>query len=208
MPDAVTVGAALLVAGPVIAALCLMNPGFFRVWSMPRLEHLAFVAAHRRAWRMVNLGFVVATVLTGAGLSALSVTPDLAGRSGAILAGGTFAYGIAGALWCAVLAIRNRTTPLLAELVAGGQPTEPAEAVLGAALGGLFGVFVLTMGAAIIAIAVGLATGGAVAAPVAVLAGLIAAAGIAAQILTGDTVPAVLYVPTLLLGLALLVGWS
>jgi hypothetical protein len=208
MPDALTIGAALLVAGPVIAALCLMDPGFFKVWSMPRLEHLAFVAAHRRAWRMVNLGFVVATVLTGAGLSAVSGTPDLGGGSAAMVVGGTFAYGIAGVLWCVVLAIRDRTTPLLAELVAGGQPTEPAEAVLGAALGGLFGVFVLTMGAAIIAIAAGLATGGAVAAPVAVIAGLIAATAIAAQILTGDTVPAVLYVPTLLLGVALLLGWS
>lgn len=206
MPDAIRVGAALLVAGPIIGALCLMDPGFFRVWSMPRLERLAFVAAHRRAWRMVNVGFVIATVLTASGLSAVCASLDLAGGPGATAVAGTVAYAISGALWCVVLAVRNRTTPLLADLVARGQPTEPAESILGAALGGLFAAFVLTMGTSIIAVAVGLAAGGAVAAPVAWLAGLGAVAAIASQILTGDTIPAVLYLPTPLLGVALLLA--
>jgi hypothetical protein len=43
---------------------------------------------------------------------------------------------------------------------------------------------------------------------VAALAGLATISALASQILTGDTIPAVLYVPTLLLGLALLAGWT
>lgn len=208
MSDAVTVGAALLVAGPVIGALCLMDPRFFGVWTMPRLEHLAFVAAHRLAWRMVNAGFIVATVLTAAGLSTLSAALDLDGDPRAVVVAGAVGYAIAGVLWCAILAIRNRTTPLLAEMVADGRQTEPAESVLGAAIGGLFAAFVLVMGLSIIAVAAGLAIGGIVGAPVAWIAGLFAGVAIASQIATGDTIPAVLYLPTLLLGLGQLLGWT
>ena len=49
---------------------------------------------------------------------------------------------------------------------------------------------------------------GTVAAPVAWIAALIAAVATGSQLLTGDTVPAVLYFPTLLVGIALLAGWT
>jgi hypothetical protein len=107
-----------------------------------------------------------------------------------------------------VLAIRNRTTPQLAAMVAAGRSTEPAEALLGAALGGLFVAFVWTTSLAILAITAALALGGSVGLPVAAIAALVTALALGGQIRTGDTIPAVLYVPTLLLGLALLAGWT
>jgi hypothetical protein len=206
--DDIRLAAALLVAGPVIGALCLMYPPFFRVWMVGREEHLAMVGAHPVAWRMVNLGFVAAAGLTTAGLGILAGGLDLAGGPRAILAAAVIAYGIGGVLWCVVLAVRNRTTPQLAALVAADRPTEPAESLLGAALGGLFVAFVWTTSLAILAITAALALGGSVKLPVAAIAALVTALALGGQIVTGDTIPAILYVPTLLLGLALLAGWT
>jgi hypothetical protein len=50
--------------------------------------------------------------------------------------------------------------------------------------------------------------GGGVAAPVAWLATLIAAVAVGSYLASGDLIPAVLYVQTLLIGPALLLGWS
>ncbi len=83
----------------------------------------------------------------------------------AVLAAAAVIYAIAGTLWCAVVAIRTRTTPALAEMVEAGTPTEPAETLLGAAIGGLFAAFTLLTGAALVALGVALALGGGVAAP-------------------------------------------
>lgn len=207
MSDGLRLAADLLVAGPVIGALCLMDPPFFRVWLVGREEHLAMVASHPLAWRMVNTGFVAATVLTTAGLGILVGSVGLADRPRAILASGVAAYAIGGTLWCVVLAVRNRTTPQLAAMVAAGRPTEPAESILGGALGGLFAAFVWTTSLAILAVDAALAMGGAAGFPVAGISAVVAAIALGSQILTGDTIPAVLYVPTLLLGLALLAGW-
>lgn len=208
MTDDIRLAAALLVAGPVVGALCLTYPPFFRVWLVGREEHLALVAAHPVAWRMVNLGFTVAVALTTAGLGILAGGLDLAPGPRAILTAAAVAYAIGGVLWCVVLAVRNRTTPQLAALVAAGRPTEPAESLLGAALGGLFVAFVWLTGLAILAITAALALGGSVGSVVAAIAAVVTALALGGQIVTGDTIPAILYVPTLLLGLALLAGWT
>jgi hypothetical protein len=107
-----------------------------------------------------------------------------------------------------VLAIRTRTTPALAAMVVAGTPTEPAETLLGAAIGGLFAAFVLTTGAALLTAGIGLTLGGAVAAPVAWISILVAVVAVVGFFLSGDMVPAVLYPPTLLIGIALLLGWA
>jgi hypothetical protein len=93
-------------------------------------------------------------------------------------------------------------------LVAAGTPTEPAETLLGAATGGLFATFSLLTSLALAAIGFTLTLGGGVAAPVAwfaTVAGVLTAVWL---LVTGDIIPAVLYLPTLLLGIALLVGWT
>ncbi len=208
MTDGLTAAAVLLVVGPVAGAVAGSNPVLFRVWTAPRDEHLALVRAHRRAWVAINAGFFVATASTAAGLAVLAGAIDADAGPRAVLAAATAVYAIAGALWCAVLAIRTRTTPALAEMVAAGTPTEPAETLLGSAVGGLFAAFTLATGAALVALGLTLAVSGGVAAPVAWLATLIAAVVIAGFVASGDAIPAVLYLPTLLIGLALLLGWS
>jgi hypothetical protein len=206
--DDIRLAAALLVGGPVIGALCLTYPPFFRVWLVGREEHLAMVAAHQLAWRMVNLGFVVATILTIAGLGLLTARLALADGPRVALTVGVTAVAAGGLLWCVVLAVRTRTTPELARLVAADQPTEPAESILGAALGGLFAAFVWTTSLALLAIVAALLAAGSVAPPVALVAGAITLVGLGSQIRTGDTIPAILYLPTVLLGVALLAGWT
>jgi hypothetical protein len=209
MPDALTVGAILLVAGPVLGTLGLASdPGLYRVWTAPREEHLAIVRARRRSWRLANLGFVVATILTAAGLVIVAGALDTGAGDRAGLLAIAVAYALAGGLWCAVVAIRDRTTPLLADLVAAERPTEPAEALLGGAIGGLFWMFALVTSVALVALGLQLAVGGGVAVPVAGLAVLVGAVALAVLLRTGDLIPAVLYVPTLVLGIALLVGWT
>jgi hypothetical protein len=207
MNDGLTISAVLLVAGPVIGGVAGSNPTLFRVWSAPRDEHLALVRAHRRAWVAINAGFTVATVVTAAGLVLLAGTIEAGDGPRAVLAGAAIVYAIAGSLWCAVLAIRTRSTPALAEMVAAGTPTEPAETLLGAILGGLFAAFTLATGAALVAFGLALALSGGVGAPVTWLTTLIPAVVFVGYLRSGDAVPAVLYLPTLLIGLALLLGW-
>lgn len=208
MPEALSLAAVLLVAGPAIGTACLAYPPFVRVWTVPREEHLALVAAHPVAWRIANVGFTVATVLTAAGLFVLagSATAD-EGPTAALIAGAV-AYAIAGSLWCAILAIRTRTTPAIAAMVAAGSQTEPAETLLGSVIGGLYASFLLTTGAALIAIGSALALAGGAASPAGWLAAIIASLAVARHATSGDVIPAVIYIPTLLVGLALLlVGW-
>lgn len=143
-----------------------------------------------------------------AGLAVLAGNVDAADGPRAVLTSAVVTYAIAGSLWCAVLAIRTRTTPALAELVAAGAPTEPGETLLGSALSGLFAAFILATSAALVVLGATLAGSGLIAAPVAWLTALIPAVVIASFFRFGDAVPVVLYLPTLLVGVALLLGWT
>ena len=157
---------------------------------------------------MVNVGFTVAGVLTAAGLLVLAASTAGDDSPRAVFAAGAVAYTIGGVLWCVVLAVRARTTSALARMVATGTPTEPAETLLGAALSGLFASFSLTTSLALVAIGVALALGGGVAAPMAWFVALVGVLVTAWFLVAGDIIPAVLYLPTLLLGVALLAGWT
>ncbi len=167
MSDALMAAAALLVVGPVVGAAGVARPALFPAWSAPRDQHLALVRAHRRAWALANAGFTFATVVTAAGLVVLAGAVDVDGGSRAVLIAAAVVYAIAGALWCAVLAIRDRTTPAIAEMVAAGTPTEPAELLLGAAISGLYSAFMLATCTALTALGLMLALNGGVAAPAA-----------------------------------------
>ena len=209
MPDALTLAAILLVVGPVVGIVGVGgDPGLYRVWTAQREEHLAIVRARRRSWMLVNAGFAVATILTAAGLAVVGASLDVADGTRAALIAVAVAYAMAGVAWCAVVAMRDRTTPLIADLVAAGSATEPAEAVLGAAIGGLFALFAWITTLALVALGLVLALGGGVAAPVAWSAIAVGVIGAGALIRHGDLIPAVLYLPTLLLGIALLAGWT
>lgn len=208
MTEGLTVAAVLLVVGPIIGGAAASSPVLFPVWSAPREEHLALVLAHRRAWTWLNIGFTTATLVTAAGLAILALALDAGAWAKAVLVAIAVVYAIGGALWCAVLAIRTRTTPALATMVAAGTPTEPAESLLAAATGALFASFTLATGGALVTLGLTLVVSGGVAAPVAWLVALIAAAVIVGYLKSGDSIPAVLYFPTSLVGLALLLGWS
>lgn len=206
MTDGVAAAAALLTAGPGLAWVSASAPSLFRYWSASREEGFEIVRAHRLAWTLLNAGFIFATVVTAAGLVVLAVMLDGNAVRSAALGAVAVAYAIGGTLWCADLAIRIRTTPAVADLWASGAPTEPAETVLNAATSGLFNAFTLITAAALVGLGLTLALAGGVAPPVAILASVIAAIVVAAHLVTGDSVPAILYLPTLLVGIALLLG--
>jgi hypothetical protein len=206
--DVRTLVGLLLTLGPIVGAIPVGNPSLVRVWSMDRVDHLATIGAHRTAWGWLNAGFTLATVATAIGLVLLPGVLDRGEVPTAALIGVALTYAVGGALWCAVLAIRARTTPALADLVALGSPTEPGETLLGAANGGLFAAFVLLTAGALIALGAVLVLSGGVAAPVALASLVVGMLAIALQLATGDFIPAALYLPTLFLGIALLIGWG
>jgi hypothetical protein len=208
MPEATTIAGILLVAGPLLGAVPVAYPPLVRVWSMDREDHVRTVAAHRTAWRLLNAGFVLATVSTATGLGVLAVA--VAGDAGraAILTAATVAYSVGGVLWCAVLAIRSATTPAILDLGAVDTAPGEAERLIGAATGGLFAAFVLTTGVALVALGAGLALTGTIPALVGWVGAGIAVVVLAAELASGDAIPAVLYVPTMLVGIAVLAGWQ
>jgi hypothetical protein len=207
MIDPLVIAGVLLVAAPVLGLIPVAYPPLFTVWMASRERHIEIVAGHRRAWAWLNAGFALATIGSAAGLLALAVAllrdPGLA----AVVAALAIAYAIAGSAWFAVLAIRARTTPGLLDLGATTAPPGDAERLLGMATGGLFASFILGTGLVLGALGVALGATGTVAPPVAAIAVVIALLALASQLRTGDTVPAVLYLPTLLVGIALLAGW-
>lgn len=209
MPDPLVLAGALLVLAPLVGLVPVAYPPLFPAWTATREGHIAIVGAHRRAWRLLNAGFCLATIGTAAGLAALAVAlvPGEP-RPAAAVAAVAVAYAMAGVPWLAVLAIRARSTPSLDDLGVAAEPAGHAEILLGAATGGLFAAFALATGPVLVALGVVLAVSGTVAVPVALVAALIAAVATGSQLVTGDTIPAVLYPPTMLLGVALLAGWT
>lgn len=206
MTDATVLAGWLLAAGPVVGLIPVAHPALIRIWSMPRDAFVATVAAHRTAWVWLNAGFVLATIATTGGIVGLALAMPSELGTAAVLTCAA-AYGIGGGLWCAVLAMRARTTPLLADL--GGDSVGSREvALLDAATGGLFQGFVLITGVALSALGLTLLLAGVVASAVAVVVLLFGAAGIAWLLVSGDVIPAVLYLPTMVLGVAVLTGGS
>lgn len=202
MNDARAVAGWLLVAGPVLGLIPVAHPGLIPIWSLPRDSFVATVAAHRVAWAWLNAGFALASIATTAGLLALARTmPDRA-PTAALLAC-TVGYGIGAVLWCAVLAIRTRTTPLLADLGAG-ELDRPHARLLDAATTALFQAFTLITAVSLAGLGAALLLAGLSSAWVAVALLVTGTAATAWLLRTGDVIPAVLYLPTALLGITLL----
>jgi hypothetical protein len=195
----------LLVAGPVVGMIPVGHPALVPVWSMPRERFVATIGAHRTAWAWLNAGFALATIATTAGLVTFALTLPDKSTAAAILAG-TVGYGIGGILWCAVLAIRTRTVPLLADQ--GADALTSREALLvDAATTGMYQAFVAITGVALTAVGLTLLLTGVPPVAVAVTILLSGMGAIGWLLGTGDVIPATLYLPTLLLGVALLAGW-
>jgi hypothetical protein len=202
MNDPQAVAASLLVAGPILGLIPVAHPALLRIWSMPRDAFVATVAAHRVAWAWLNGGFTLASIATAAGLLALSGTMPDPATSAALLAC-TAGYGIGAVLWCAVLAIRTRSTPLLADL--GADELDLLQTrLLDAAITALFHAFVLITAMSLAALGSVLLMTGPAPAWIAAALLLTGTAATAWLLRTGDLVPAVLYLPTALLGITML----
>jgi hypothetical protein len=206
MADSTTIGW-ILVAGTVLGLAPVAHPALIRIWNMPRADHVAAVAEHLWVWRALNAGFMLATIASAVGLLGLgTVLYGDDGWASAVVACAV-AYTIGGVLWCAVLATRTRTTPLLATFDDEALSSRGL-AILDAAVSGLFDFFVVLTGAALAALGVVLLIAGGLPIAVAVVT-LVTGAGCLAWLgLTGDVIPAVLYLPTLLVGIALIAGWT
>lgn len=208
MRDGLVLSGLLLAVGPLLGAIPVAYPPLLGVWSASREAHVRIVAAHRRAWASLNAGFCLATVSSAAGLAALAASLEGDPARTAALWAVTVAYAVAGTLWCAVLAIRTRATPALLDLGAIDAPAAAPEVLLHAATGALFATFVLATGTALVALGGVLLAAGGVAWPVAVFCMVIGALALVFQMGTGDVVPAILYLPTMLIGIALTAGWA
>jgi len=208
MPDQQTTAGWLLLVGPLLGAIPVAYPPLLGIWTTTREIHLRTVGAHRRAWALLNAGFGLATLTTAIGLALLAGGRWAGRETAAWSIAAAILYAAGGILWVAVLAIRTRTTPALADLVADGIDAGPAETLLGAATGGLFGAFVVLTGIALVVLGGGMLMTGGLAAPVAVITAITGVLVIAWLVAAGDVIPAVVYVPTMLVGLALLMGWS
>ena len=208
MRDGLEIAGLLLVVAPLLGAIPVAYPPLLGAWSASREAHVRMVAAHRRAWALLNAGFCLATLGSTAGLAALAMSLEGDPTRTAALWSITVVYAVAGALWCAVLSIRTRATPALLDLGLVDAPAAVPEALLKAVTGALFATFVLATGAALVALGGILLAAGGVAWPAAVLSMAVGAVAIGVQLSTGDVVPAVLYLPTMLIGIALLAGWT
>ena len=208
MPDPLTLAGLLLVLGPILGAVPVANPSLIRIWSATREDHIATVGAHRRAWSALNAGFAFATITTTVGLALVALAHDSGSGSGAAQLGWAVAYAMGGVLWCIVLAARTRTTPALDDLIRLGVATEPAEKLVGAALGGVFSAFVLITATALAGLGITLLVGGGMTPLVGAFAFVLGAGAAIVLIATGDLIPALLYLPTIAIGLAVLAGWT
>lgn len=206
MSGSETLAAILLIVGPLFGMVPVAHPRLIPIWSMARDDHVRTVGAHRRAWAWLNAGFGFATVLTTAGLVIVAgQDPDASRAAGLTLA--VVAYATGGVLWLTALAIRTRTTPALADLDAEGVDPGPAEVLVGSATSGIFAGFVALTCAALVVLGGTYLLAGGLAVPVAALIAVGGLGCLAWLLVAGDVIPAVLYLPTLLLGIALLAGW-
>ncbi|MEZ5116092.1 MAG: hypothetical protein R2737_07480 [Candidatus Nanopelagicales bacterium] len=206
MTGGVVLAGWLLVSGPIVGMFPVGNPALVSEWSMPHDRFIATVGAHRSAWAWLNAGFALATIATTAGLVVFALSlPDGSAVAGVLSA--SIGYLVGGTLWCAVLAIRTRITPHLADQEAEAS-ARPDALLLDAATTGLFQGFVLITGVALAGLGVALLLTATGAVGVAVLILLCGIGAIGWLLGTGDVIPAALYLPTLVLGVALLAHWT
>jgi hypothetical protein len=192
----------LLVAGSVAFLAGAMNPALFQVWSAPQATQLRLIAAAPTAWTVTNALFVVATVLTAAGLW---LVPERVGADGLTVARvAAVVYLLAASVWLASLVFRLAVTLAAASAFAGQGSLDPAYVIADRWAGGLFSAFIYLAAASLLAFGVAVLQGAllpALAGWAAIVVGAVIAGGYA---LFGDMPPFVAYLPTGLLGVVLL----
>ena len=209
MPDPL-VGAwfaGLLLAGGGLFLLLLVGPTAFippAIWTGPQDVSLRLIAEHALIWRLANLGFVLATALTAAGLC---LVPELVGDRGTSLAWtAAVAFLLAAAPWLLMLAIRLAITPGVAAGFVVSGTVDPAFVSLDRLGGALFPTFMLIASGSIVALGAAIVAGGSLSAALGwacIVAGMVFGGG---YLLLGDMLPAVIYFPTAGVGIVLLLA--
>lgn len=205
-PEALRIAAWLLVGGGVVLVL-MVGPTTFvspAIWNGPQDVALRLIRKHSQVWRVANVGFVLATIVTLAGLF---LVPGLVGERATWLGlVSAELYLLAAVPWLVVLAIRLRVTPAVASTFVSEGTVDPAFVPLERLGNALFPFFILIASASIIALGAAIVLGGSLSGPlgwVCIVAG-VAMAG--SFVIIGDFIPALVYVPTFVVGIALLLS--
>ncbi len=192
----------LLVLGAVSFIVGAANPALGQVWSAPQEAQLRLIAGAPTAWTITNSLFLFATVLTAAGLWLL---PERVGDRGLAPArAATIVYLVAATAWLASLVFRLTVTPDAASAFVAAGSLDPTYVITDRWAVGLFGAFTYLAGGSLIAIGVAVILGGALSRAggwFAIVIGIVIVGGYA---VFGDMPPFVAYLPTGLLGIALL----
>jgi hypothetical protein len=147
--------AGLLLAGAGLAGVILVGPTAFvppAIWNGPQVVALKLIAEHPRIWRVATAGFVIATVMTTAGLFVL---PDVVGAGGAPLAtAAAITFALAASLWLVTLAIRLAVTPAVASTFVAGGTIDPAYGPLTQLGHAMFVAFIFIGSASLVALGV------------------------------------------------------
>jgi hypothetical protein len=200
--DAAHLAGWVLIAGAVIFGVGAANPYLARAWTAPEPAFLAIVAAHPRSWRVTNLLFLAATILTAAGLAALP--PLLADGAPRVLAlAGAVSFAMAGLLWMVCVIYRLAVVPATATRFVEKAEVDPWVGTFDRLSGGLFKTFIVAGFAGLAAIGIAATAGGPIPAPLGWGSAALSALLVGGLALTGDMPPFTVYIAPLAFGIAL-----
>jgi hypothetical protein len=175
-----------------------------RLWTGPHESRLHAIAGHPRAWRSANIGFVITAVLTVAGLF---LAADALGPKGAGLAlAAAAAFVPAATLWLVALGVRLVLTPGVAAAFVTG--TEVPGWYVGASRleDATYPIFLVASGACVMALGGAVLAGGVIAAVLGWVVLGLGAVAVAGYLALGDMLPEIIFLPTTIIGIALLGG--
>ena len=194
-----------LLAGSGLLIVLMVGPTAFvppAMWGGPREVSLRLIAEHAVVWKAANVGFVLATVLTAAGLL---LVPPLVGDRGSSLAWtAAVAFVLAAGPWLIVLAVRLAITPGVASDFVHSGMVDPAFITLDRLGGALFPAFMLIGSGSLAVLGAAIVAGGSLTAALGwacVVAGAVFGGG---YLVLGDMLPAFVYFPTAAVGVGLL----
>ena len=177
--DALQVAGQLLTGGGILLVL-LVGPTAFvppAIWNGSQDVALRLINEHALLWRIANVGFALATIVTAAGLF---LAPGLVGDRGASVAWvSAVLFALAAVPWLTMLAIRVALTPGVAAGFVADGTVDPSYLPLARLSVALFPVFILLAASAIVALGASIVLGGALGEPLgwACLVGGLAIAG-------------------------------
>jgi hypothetical protein len=199
--------AGLLLTGGGVLLVVLVGPTAFvspMIWNGPQDVALRLINDHSLMWRVANIGFALATIVTAAGLV---LAPGLVGDRGAPIAWvSAVVYILAAVPWLLILAIRVAITPSVAGRFVADGTIDAAFDPLAKLCGALFPAFILIASGSIVALGAAIVAGGSLGDP---LGWACLAAGLAigaSYVVIGDTLPAFVYFPTAAVGIAMLLS--